>query len=103
MKHVINSKSYDTAKSTLVGEYTNGYGWNDFRYLHERLYVTKKGNWFLHGEGGALTEYAEHHGNAKSGGELIKEFTRGQALEWLSSTKQNKAAEQYFADLIEEA
>lgn len=103
MKSIINSKCYDTEKSTLVGEHINGHGWDDFRYLCERLYVTKKGNWFLHGQGGALTEYAEHHGNTKCGGEQIKELTPDQALEWLARTGQVDSAEEYFADLIQEA
>lgn len=103
MKSIINSKCYDTEKSTLVGEYDNGHGWDDFRHLRERLYVTKKGNWFLHGQGGALTEYAQRHGNTKFGGEQIKELAPDQALEWISRTNQTETAEKYFADLIQEA
>ena len=103
MKKIANNKCYDTEAATFVAEYFNGYGWNQFKFLRERLYVTKKGNWFLHGEGGPLTEDADSYGNSKSEGERIKEFTPDQALEWLTGYNQTEAIEKYFADRIEEA
>ena len=103
MKHIVNSKRYDTEAATFVAEHFNGYGRNDFKFLRERLYVTKNGNWFLHGEGGPFTEYADSYGNSKSEGERIKEFTPEQALGWLTSHNQTEAIEKYFADRIEEA
>ena len=103
MKSIIDSKKYDTETAALVAEHSNGYGWNDFKFLREHLYVTKNGNWFLHGEGGALTEYADSYANCKSEGERIRAFTPDQALEWLAAHNETEAIEKYFADRIEEA
>lgn len=55
MKKIIRGKLYNTETSTLIAEYWNGYERNNFLYFSETLYRTKKGNWFLHKSGGAMT------------------------------------------------
>ena len=64
MKKVINGKLYDTATAEQLAEDWNGLSDSDFKCCTETLYKTPKGNYFLHGEGGALTEWAEHNGRS---------------------------------------
>lgn len=56
MKKIIDKKMYDTEKALLLAEYWNGLGGNDFRNISEHLYITNKGQFFLHCSGGALSE-----------------------------------------------
>lgn len=35
MKKIIDGKKYDTETAKLVGEWTNGYSYNDFHYCTE--------------------------------------------------------------------
>lgn len=55
MKKVINGKVYNTETAEEVASYSFSNS-NDFRYIREKLYRTKKGNWFLYGEGGPMTK-----------------------------------------------
>ena len=103
MKATMNRQVYDTDKATLVAEDGNNRGRNDFRGWNEQLYVTAKGNWFLHGWGGSLTDYAEYEGNSVSGGERIVLMTRAQALTWCEDHKAQDAIDQNFTDMISEA
>jgi len=103
MKTTINRQVYDTANATLVAEDGNNLGRNDFRSWDEELYITGKGNWFLHGWGGALTKYAEHEGNSSSGGERIVPLTREEALTWCEEHKAQDAIDKNFSDMVGEA
>ena len=104
MKKVINGKRYDTETAALVAadSYSN-YG--DFGYWAEELYHTKKGNWFLVGEGGAMSPYARSVGqNETAGGEGITPLTWGKALVWLEThTSDADTFEEYFRDGIKDA
>ena len=58
MKKIINGKLYDTSTAHLVGEWDNQlYGNPD--YAAESLYRKRTGEFFLHGEGGARSRYAQ--------------------------------------------
>lgn len=103
MKKVIGGKIYNTATATEVASYSNGFGCRDFRSMDETLYKTKKGSWFLAGEGGPMTKYARPCGNMTSGGEDIIALTKDEALEWLEDHDETDAIEEYFASEIEEA
>ena len=104
MKKVINGKRYDTEAAALVAadSYSN-YG--DLGYWCEELYHTNKGNWFLAGEGGAMSPYARSVGqNETGGGSAIIPFTREEALAWLEAhTSDADTFEKYFSDVLEDA
>ena len=104
MKKVINGKRYDTETATKVADdsYSN-YG--DFGYWSEEIYRTKRGNWFLVGEGGAMSPYARAVGqNETRGGSVIIPFTKKEALAWLEAhTEDSEAYEEYFTDMLEDA
>jgi hypothetical protein len=103
MKKVIEGKMYNTETATLLAAYRYGqYG--DFKYYSEELYVTTKGNYFLYGEGGALSPYAEHFGGGNScEGENIVPLSRQEAYDWCEENGRTKTIEKYFSDLVEEA
>ena len=104
MRKVIGGKVYDTdtAKQIAAASYSH-YG--DSQYWCEGLYRTKKGNWFLCGEGSAMSKFARAVGqNEVGGGSAIIPLTRGKALSWLEAhAPASEAFEEYFSDAIEDA
>ena len=103
MKKVINRKMYNTKTAEILHEWDNGIYGNDFRSCEETLYVTKKGNYFLHGEGGPMTEYAESHGNSTSEGSEIIPLTLEEVITWLEEHDGADVIEERFQTEIEEA
>ena len=97
MKKIIDGKIYDTEKdeTRLIGKHWNGYPVNDFKHCREELYCTENGNYFLYGEGGAMSRYAESCGDMMTDGSDIIRLTQAEALQW---------AEQHLSssDIIEE-
>lgn len=85
MKKVIDGSLYNTDTARLICEWDNRrYGSLDF--CGERLYRTKSGKYFLHGEGGAMSKYARSCGsNQWSSGEMIIPMTEVAACEWAES------------------
>ena len=82
MRKVIRGKLYDTGTAREVGEWSDGYP-SDFRYVSETLYCKRTGEYFVHGEGGAMSRYAESCGqNQWQGGEAITPLTYDAAREW---------------------
>lgn len=102
MKKIIDRKVYDTKTATKIAEdsYSNV---SDFRYYSEDLYKTKSGNWFLCGEGGAMSKYAERVGNAMGGGCNIIPLSTDEVIDWLERTDNTDILEEHFADQLEEA
>lgn len=83
MRKIINGKSYDTDKATLVGSWDNGSWDSDFDYVEEKLYRKRTGEYFVYGEGGARTRYAKPDGyNSWRGGALITPVTYEEARSW---------------------
>jgi len=105
MKRVIEGKRYDTSTAQEIGAWRNGHPTSDFEYCEEKLYLTSKGNFFLAGEGGAYSRYAQSHGNATGGGEAITPLTREEAFQWAQEhlEPEDYADSPYFSDLIEDA
>ena len=92
-------KKYLTNKDNadVICDYWNGLPDSDPNNMSETLYITKKGNYYLYGTGGALTKYSE------SGGEKITPLTKKQALEYCEEHCSNDVIEQHFSDMIEDA
>lgn len=82
MKKIINGKVYDTATAKKAGYWSNGLGYRDFGWKEETLYRKKTGEFFLHGEGGPATNYAERMDNTWSNGERIMPMTFSEAKVW---------------------
>lgn len=96
MKKIINGKKYDTDTAKLIGSDGNGLAYSDFRWMHEELYRKRTGEYFLFGEGGPMTGYAETSADGWSGS--------GESIIPLSEEKDRKWAEKHLtADEYEEA
>lgn len=55
MKKILKKKSYNTNSATLIKTVIKGSGKNRIR---ESLYISPRGDYFLHGKGGSLTRWA---------------------------------------------
>lgn len=95
MKKIINGKVYDTATAKELGSWCNAGTWRDFNHMEETLYRKKTGEFFLHGEGGPMTKYAQPAGqNSWSAGDRIMPMTFPEAREW---AEDHLGAEEYEA------
>lgn len=103
MRKIIDGKLYDTKTAEELHSWSNGYGTSDFHHCYEALYKTPKGALFLHGEGGALSKYAESHGNSRGSGADITPMTREEAMAWLEQHNGVAALMEFFSDSIKEA
>ena len=101
MKKIINGKRYDTTTAERVGEWSNGQYTSDFRYCSEDLYRKRSGEYFLHGEGGALSKYASSSGDSSGWGENIRPLTLAQAQEWAESHLDGDEYEKIFGTVDE--
>ena len=82
MKRIINGKIYNTETATRIGNFSSDCGPGDFRYQSTDLYRTKKGAFFIAGEGGALSRWSVSCGNGQRGGSGIEALTSEEALQW---------------------
>jgi hypothetical protein len=104
MKKVIDGKVYNTETAEAVYSWDNGHYAGDFKQCEETLYRTKKGVFFLYGEGGPMSKYAVPVGNnARGYGSDIEVMTDNEAVLWLESKNAISAIEKLFPDYLEEA
>ena len=102
MKLTINAQVYDTQKATPVAKSANE-GASKLRSVVETLYRSRNGNWFLHGKGGALTEYAQQRAETITSGERIEPMTEDEALDWCEIHMAQAAIERHFGHMLEDA
>ena len=106
MKRIIDGVRYDTEKATEVGSHEHGsYPQSgDFSHWTATLYKTKSGRFFLNGEGGAMTMFAESspYGGASGGSKLIQ-IEPAEALDWAERYLDTQAVEEHFGDMIKDA
>lgn len=92
MKQIINGKKYDTETARPICSYQYAAP-NDFSYCYEELYLKKTGEFFLYGEGGAMSKYAVNvEQNTWSGGEKITPITKREALRF---AEENMSVDDY--------
>ena len=95
MKKIINGKLYDTDTAKEMGTGCASCSPRDFHYYSETLYRKRTGEYFLYGEGGPASRYAERvDNNMWSGGAKIIPLDLKGAMEW---AEQNLRAEEYEA------
>lgn len=83
MKKVINGKAYDTKTAKEIAQWENEGSWRDFRHMEETLYQKRTGEFFIYGEGGPATKYAESEGeNCWTGGSKIIPLSWEAARKW---------------------
>ena len=101
MKKIINGKRYDTdtAKELGYDSYSNR---SDFNYWCETLYRKTTGEFFLYGEGGPNSRYAESVGlNSWTGGERIMPLSLEEAQKWAEEHLDGDEYEKIFG-IVEE-
>lgn len=104
MIRIIDGKRYNTETAELLAEWNNGLGPSDFHNCSEELYKTKKGCYFICGDGGALSKYSKPCGsNSWRGGCDIIVLTKQEAMEWLEDKNFPSVIEDEFPDLVEDA
>lgn len=101
MKKIINGKKYDTKTAKLIGRIQYGqYGSLDF--VWEGLFRKKTGEYFLQGEGGAMSRYSVQTGqNNWSGGEEIIPLSLEKAKEWAEKNLDGEDYEAEFGEIEE--
>ena len=103
MRKVIDGKIYNTKTAKEIDLASRGYI-GDFSSFREGLYRTKKGAYFLSGEGGPSSHYAVSTGDGGyNGGSGIIPYTPAEALTWCQHYSGAATIEKEFAGLIEEA
>ena len=103
MIKVIDGLRYNTATAEEIDTWWNGYAVNDFKHCQESLYKTKKGSYFIYGEGGAMSQYCEPCGDMFGSGSQIIPVSPEAAFVWASEHCDATKIEKYFADMIEDA
>lgn len=108
MKRILNGVRYDTEKAIAIGRSSNDNrcSRSDFAYWQATLYKTpRSGRYFLAGEGGARSIFAQSVGqNAWSGGEGIIPFEdEAAAFAWAQEELSAEEVEEHFGHLIEDA
>ena len=82
MKRLINRKVYDTATAEKIAYWDNDMHGRDFGFMSETLYRTRRGAYFIHGQGGPMTAYGVHAYGGRMAGESLKAITETEAIEW---------------------
>lgn len=101
MKQIINGKKYDTDTAKHIGGWHNGLSLRDFDHLSEDLYLKKTGEYFLHGEGGAMTTYSRSNGNTSWGSSSIIPLSIEEAREWAEKRLEVDRYEEIFGECEE--
>ena len=102
MKKIIDGKKYDTETAEFIGEADGGGNYKDFAYWREKLYKKKTGEFFLWGEGGPASKYAQEISyNEQSGGEKITPLLHGEAKEWAEQYLEVDDFEKIFGEVEE--
>ena len=96
MEKIISGKKYDTETAEFIASWSNNLGAGNFRNCREELYRTKKGGWFLYGEGGAMTTYSESYSDGQGPGENIVVLNDDEVKEWLEKHHDIDTYEKYF-------
>ena len=100
MKKIINGKQFNTETAKFLGCAFAGTP-GTFEYYGEDLYLTKSGNYFLYGEGGALSPYATWSGDNRGPGEKIVPMSEDGAKKWAEENLSGDEYENIFGEVEE--
>jgi len=104
MKKVIGGKLYDSDKAERVLAWANHFPVDHPEHCTEILHKTKKGAFFISGQGGAASKYATRLVKGHEPGEGLEVLSRREALSWLEEHEAPaKTIMGIFPDLVEEA
>ncbi|MBQ6371948.1 MAG: hypothetical protein IJJ22_02370 [Oscillospiraceae bacterium] len=92
MRAIINGKAYDTATAVRMGFWSNGRHYMDPYSKEETLFRKRTGEFFLLGQGGSETNYAERFGKEWTGSAKVMPLTFEEAENW---SKEHLSKEEY--------
>ena len=99
MKKIIGGRKYDTETAKQIG--VDAYGC-DFSKVYETLYRKKNGEFFIHYDGGPMSDYAVHvDANTWGAGQKIVPVTEEQAKAWVEQHMDAEAYEAVFGEVEE--
>lgn len=99
MKKIINGQVCDTATAQILGNWENVH-YGDLDFISESLYRKRTGEFFLYGEGGPRSKYAERVGNSGwTDGERIMPLTWDEAREWAEEKLSPDEYQQVFGEV----
>jgi len=102
MRQIIDRAVYDTDNAEQIAKYGSMVDKSDFHALAETLYKDPNGEYFLHCQGGAATQYAEQTSNGTTYGETLELLTKEEALDWCEKRSAiSETVLEEFADLFE--
>lgn len=101
MKKVIAGKAYNTETAVNIGSFESNI--NSSHWTSEKLYRKKTGEFFIHGEGGTLTQYAQNIGNNQwTVGEKIIPISYEVAEKWTQKHLDSDVYQSFFGDIAED-
>jgi hypothetical protein len=105
MKAIIDGKRYDTETALCVCDVSpNGFYRGDFRYEDTHIYRTRRGAWFLAGNGGPLSRWARSVGlNGSCSGSGIQPLDADEARAMLEQHALPEVVESHFGTQIVDA
>ena len=104
MKAIIGGLRYDTETAEEVFSWTNGRNRTDLRFRAKTLYRTRNGRYFLHHDGGPMTDMGRRiDDHTITGSESIEPISEDAAFRFLCSHGGIRAAERLFPDRIQDA
>ena len=102
MKKIIDGRRYDTDRAKKLASASSPEGRSDFHWWEETLYRKSTGEFFLHGEGGPASKYAEACGqNQWSGGARIMPVSLEEAQKWAEEHLDGDEYEEIFGAVEE--
>lgn len=102
MKRVIDGKRYDTDTAKMLAERYSDRIESEMDLVHETLYRTKSGNYFLHAEGGANTKYCKWRGENQTRGEHIIPLSLEGSQKWAEEYLDAEEYEKIFGAIQED-
>lgn len=104
MNKIIKGKRYDTETAQEIYCASSNVGRGDFSFWEETLYKKRTGEYFLYGEGGAMSKYRTViDQNNWSGGEKIVPLSLDEAKEWAEKYMTADEYEEEFGTVEESA
>ena len=103
MKKIINYKKYDTDTAKEIASMSSGGSYTDFKHYEETLYRKKTGEFFIFGEGGAMSKYCERaaYENMWTSGSRIVPLTLEEAQQWVMEFCDGDTYESLFGPVEE--
>lgn len=102
MKKIINGKLYNTDTARQIGSWNSNIT-DRLYWVNETLYQKQRGEFFLHGEGGPGSKYAEPSGQGSwSSGEKIIPLSYDAAQAWAEEYLDANAYQAAFGPVEED-